>query len=229
MERHSRRQVLSGLTATAIGATGCIARAPTQQRPAGQGEPRSPPKQLSVEGSVVSQATQDSPLTIRYTLRNEGEDQLTVHSQNKQPFLWVTRLHGEAGNAVLLPPNSDEVWAKSLASTPTNGCWRFVTPAGEDAVVGVETDTGSASIEPGDSYAVTHHVYYEGDEGCFPAGSYSRTTRLGFGGVHDEGPLANVRHTLTFGADGNVDLQVDEPVPCDSPRDCHEAKEATNE
>ena len=221
MPRPSRRHLLQALTATAVGVTGCLSSA-GQDQPSPTTESTLPPSdRLSIDGAVVARATSQHPLRIRYTITNENSETITLQSRNKAPLLWIRRLTGDVGSIVLLPPDSNEVYADTLASTQTDGCWRFVTPSGDDAVIGVQTDTGEATIEPGGTYAVDHYAYSDGRDACFPLGTYSQTTTLDFGGVASDGPFVNVRHALTVAPDGTPSVEVTQPEPCASHRDCH--------
>ncbi len=220
MPRPSRRHLLQAVTATALGFPGCLSMTDSTQPSPATDSPLAIRDQLTVDGAVVARATSQHPLRIRYTITNEGSETLTLQSRNKAPLLWIRRLTGDAGAVVLVPPDSSEVFADALASSPIDGCWRFVTRSGDDAVIGVQTDTGEATIEPGGTYSVDHHAYYDGRDACFPPGTYSQTTTLDFGGVQSDGPLLNVHHAVRIASDGTPSVEVGQLEPCDSHRDC---------
>lgn len=220
MQSPSRRQFLAVVPTTTLGIAGCLSTPDSGQPSPTPASTLSPSERLSIDGAVVSRATSQRPLRIRYTITNEGPETLTLQSQNKKPLLWIRRLSGDAGSVVLLPPDSSEVFADALASTPTGGCWRFVTQSGDDAAIGVQTDTGEVAIAPGETYSVDHHAYYDGRDACFPPDAYTQTTTLDFGGVQSDGPFVNVQHALTIASDGTPSVEVDQPEPCDSHRDC---------
>lgn len=229
MGERSRRALLASTIAIGSSLVGCVQSSPSgaDSSPTESPTPLPPHERVTAGGSVVTRATADNPLRVEYRLTNRGRRAVTVQSGNKQPFVFVDRLTGPAGDVVLVPVDVDDV-SSDVASSPTEGCWRFRTPNGADARLGGAMDIDWTTIDPGETYAVRHDVYYEGDEEtCFSPGGYSATTTVSFGGTGEEGSLANIEHALLLETDEEPRLDVGELVPCESYEDCYRRASTT--
>lgn len=128
---------------------------------------------ISTDSEVRRQSNNVYPPVIEFSLTNESDDSFRVSANGKKPFVTFPRLTAESGSIVLLPTTDSRVhW--DVATTRTNGCWRFVDADGNETHF-VDNDIAvSVSLEPGQTHRVTHQLYYDGDESdCFPDGDYT--------------------------------------------------------
>lgn len=218
----SRRRFLSlALPATAM-LGGCeTVRQPTSEagsttstRPTTSSVAHGDPSMLSVGGSVVATPTTERPLTIESTVTNDGRR--SVHlipgRNGGEPLDYLPRFENGAVELVGMPVEQSSVGAFDLATSPVDGCWRFVTENGEEPPRIVISLRGSVEVDPGDTYRVRHHLYQavDGDE-CLPTGTYRATTSLQFGEPDDTGDRFPVAYELTMPGDERPTLTVSLP------------------
>jgi hypothetical protein len=161
--------------------------------------------QVLVETAVVSQPTADRAPTVEFTLTNEGGGEIIASANSNEPFVIVPRLDGTDASVVLLP--SVRKVTSDVAESRTDGCWRFVTPDGDDAKFVYEDDVDRLSLGSGLSHTVQHRLFYDGDENdCFPDGNYTTVHRVRF---HEtESTIAfTVRLTFSDGQISTLDVQ----------------------
>lgn len=156
-----RRRLLATVATSSVTLAGCPSTAEF-------GAPR-----VSAAGKVLQQPTSDRPPAVRFSITNDSDDAITVSANTKKPFVDFPRLTGPTGDLVLLPAVSDRLSAE-LASTRTDGCWRFVDPNGDDARIVYQSVEDRLDLEPDITEYVTHEVRYDGPSGeCFPDGDYT--------------------------------------------------------
>lgn len=191
-----RREFLA--TAAALSVAGC-------SQPAGSELESS----LSADASIVRQASEDTPLTIQFELRNEGSKTLVVSSEDAIPFVVFPRLSGPVGDAILLPPRRSEVTA-DVSASQTDGCWKFVTPEGNDPEIIIEMDANRLSLDPESKHTVRHKIYYDAiDDRCFPSGSYREEHPIRLEESEaDQRPSVTVEPVLTVGEDGTSKIEI---------------------
>lgn len=92
------------------------------------------------------------------------------------------------GELVCFPPNAPHVHTVELAQVPTEGCWRFETPYGDEASLAYNPiEQSTEQITAGKTVQSVHDVYYSGpDDACFPAGEYGTAVSLRFGTSEDQ-------------------------------------------
>lgn len=182
-----RRRLLSTVAASTGMIAGCSSRGGVE-RP-----------DVSVEAAVVSQPTEDRPPTITFRFTNKGGKEITASANNKEPFVYFPRLDGPRGSAVLLP--GVRGIGSDAADSPTDGCWRFVSATGEEAILWMNDDIERLTLGSGLYHDVQHRVFYEGDENsCFPDGTYSEAHQVEF---HDTESTMTYTVRLSF-SDGRI-------------------------
>lgn len=164
----NRRRLLATMATSAVAFAGCTSSSGEDTRV------------VSTDSGIHEQPTDYHPPEIRFSLTNESDDPITVSANNKEPFVYFTRITGDSGPIVLLPLSSNEVWA-DVASTRTNGCWRFVDADGNKTVIGAQTDIDQLTLQPGRTHHVAQRLFYEGEASdCFPDGDYTAEHTLEF-------------------------------------------------
>lgn len=182
-----RRQLL-GVLAASTGATGGCSVLE------GEAEPR-----VTVETAIVTQPSGERHPTVEFTFTNEGDEEVTVSSGSKKPFVLFPRLEGPTGEVVLIPGG----WRfrSDVADSRTDGCWRFVTDEGDDAKIETTDDIDRITLGPGQYHLASHRIYYAGpDEHCFPDGDYTSTHVVEF---HDIDATVEFDVRMAF-SDGRI-------------------------
>lgn len=167
---------------------------------------------VSFESIVLAQARENEPPTVNLRVHNDSSEALTLSSDGHQPFMYFPRLDGEAGSMVLLPESSGELGA-DVASTQQNGCWRFLTPEGDEPDIVIRMDEDKVELPPDRAYTVRHELYYKGADRCFPDGEYSKQQSIQIEAV-EEGNTREILTETTVTIDQNAitDVSIDGPI-----------------
>lgn len=183
----NRRQLLGVLAASTGVMGGCAVLG-------GEEEPR-----VTVETAIVTQPSGERHPTVEFTFANEGDEEITVSSESKKPFVLFPRLAGSTGGVVLIPGG----WriSSDVADSRIDGCWRFVTDEGDDPKIETTDDIDRITLGPGQYHLVSHRVYYDGpDDHCFPDGDYTSTHVVEF---HDIDATVEFEVRMAF-SDGQI-------------------------
>ena len=162
----SRRQTLRLLVASftiSVGGCSTLGDSPTrtQETPTNSPTPQDP--QFSFSASMVQQATESHPPRFEASLKNEGNQSVTV--KYRQFLLWPPRL--EPLDKLLIFPAPDKGNVRPYS--PTNGCW--TQP--EDRVVTEQLILNIEDLSPGDSHMETFSIWDQTKrETCYPPGEY---------------------------------------------------------
>lgn len=173
----NRRHLLATIATSTAAFAGCIT---------GSGDNTS---RISTNSEIRKQPTDDHPPEIVFSLTNESDEPITVSANNEKPFVNFSRLTGKSGTLVLLPITDTHISA-AVASTRTNGCWRFVDADGNETHIVHDSIADQLTLQPGLTHHVTHKLFLEGEEsGCFSDGDYTTDHTMEF---HDS------ERTMTF-------------------------------
>lgn len=151
---------------------------------------------ISTDSEVRRQSSNVYPPVIEFSLTNESDDPFRISANGKKPFVNFPRLTAESSSLVLLPTTDPHLhW--DVATTRTNGCWRFVDADGNETHVVYNDIADSVSLEPGQTHRVTHQLYYDGDDSdCFPDGDYTADHTVEFHDAEKTVPF-NVQVTVS--------------------------------
>ena len=128
---------------------------------------------IATDSEVREHPSADRPPVVSFALTNVSDEPITVSANEMKPFVYFPRLTGESGALVLIPGNDPHVYA-DVASTPTDGCWRFADDEGEETYVVTNSIADRITLEPDQVHRVNQQLYYEGEEDdCFQDGDYS--------------------------------------------------------
>ena len=166
---------------------------------------------LEHTASIIAQPSDQQPAELRLVLKNEGDETITVEPFSAgRPLENVGPAVGEQGEGVLLPRNTDtiSIAGGEVPGSPTNGCWRF--EPGETGTIEWTMADYQAKIEPGNTYAVEHGVYYDGPEDvCFPAGTYRTENHLELIPRDGESRVIEFEYVLEVDASGTFSATVE--------------------
>lgn len=231
MSRLSRRAVLGAGAVLVESLAGCSSSPSVEYVSPGESEAFDttpadvpPAEWVSAGASVSSEATPNHPLRLELTLTNEASRPLAVSdTRTYGPLVYFPSLTGRTGSAVLVPRDNDRVFTDG-EPTWTGECWRFVTSTGDPVHIGVMSGRGPVAVDPDETAAVRHDVYFRGDtEECFPAGNYRGAHVLDLTGANsmEKGPYVLLQYVLSIGTDGPPSITVRGPEQCDSIRSCN--------
>lgn len=166
----NRRRLLATVATSAVAFAGCTSSSGEDTRV------------VSTDSEIRKQPTADHPPEIKFSLTNESDDPITVSANASKPFVSFSRfrLTGDTGSLVLFPV-SDLHHHADVASTRTNGCWRFVDTDGNETYIVANSVEDRLTLGPGLTHHVTQRLYYEGEENdCFPDDNYTADHTLEF-------------------------------------------------
>lgn len=121
---------------------------------------------------------------------------------------------GETVDLVLVPAEDPGagVTYPDLASSPVDGCWRFVDTEGNTPTRAPVSTHLAATLAPGETYAIRHEVYHDGDsETCFPGDPYRTSAAVVFVAPGGRSEPFAFTYTLSVGGDGEPTVAVDGP------------------
>lgn len=209
----TRREVLQhGVVAGSLAFAGCV-------QTLRNGDSLSPEITTTTEesgvlehtASIITQPSDMQPAKLRLVLKNDGDETITVDPFSAgRPLEDVGPVVGKQGDGVLLPRNTDtfSIAGGEVPDSPTNGCWRF--EPGETGTIEWTMYEYRAEIEPGETYAVEHGVYYDGPEDvCFPPGTYRTENRLEFIPRDGESRVVEFEYVLEVDASGTFSATVE--------------------
>jgi hypothetical protein len=165
---------------------------------------------LEHTASIIAQPSDQQPAELRLLLENDGGETITVEPFSAgRPLENVGPVVGERGDGVLFPRNTDtfSIAGGEVPDSPTNGCWRF--EPGETGTIEWTMAEYRTKIEPGETYAVEHGVYYDGPEdACFPVGAYWTENRLELTPRNEESRVVEFEYVLKVDASGTFSATV---------------------
>jgi len=165
---------------------------------------------LSASATVAQQPTADAPPTIELALENTGDREVPVRpaDHNGYPMEGVLAWPSDDPYFVWIPPESEHVSLSEHPDSRRDGCWRLSEGA-EPAVADIRQHR---TIVPGESFAVTHEVFFHGSpDGCFSAGEYSVDATFAAAETDEDGPVFTATYTLTIADDGTFSMTADGP------------------
>lgn len=207
MKYRSRRGVLGAAVSLAAATAGCQSVLPG----GGTDDPEFDPTVLSASAAVVHQPTTDRPPTIELALENTGDSAWPVRpvDHNGYPMEGVLAWPDGQPYFVWIPPESDHVSLPEHPESRRDGCWRVP----EDAEPAVADIRQHRTIDPGESFAVTHHVFFHGSpDGCFSPGEYEIDASFAAAETEADGPEFGVTYRLTVDEDGEFSMAADGPA-----------------
>lgn len=164
----NRRRLLAIVTTSTTAFAGCASSS---------GEKTN---RVSTGGEVRKQPIDDHPPEIQFSLTNESDDSITVSANNEKPFVNFPRLTVDSGSLVLLPTTDPHIHA-DVASTQTDGCWRFVDADGNEIYVYHDDIDDRLTLKSGGTHRVIHRLFYDGEgSDCFPEGDYTADHTIEF-------------------------------------------------
>ncbi len=186
----SRRSFLRASIPLTAGLAGCGSTSNDEQ-PTATATTASPPS-LTYFASVIDQADEHRPLTVRVGVENESERELRLAPGGRsRPLEDLDRFEG-ATELILIPTGGTGVTGVNLRDDPVEGCWRFVDAEGESTSKAAISTSVPTTIPAGFRYTVRHHVYQVADaDPCLPQGSYrsSHTLYVGYRRSDQEFPV----------------------------------------
>jgi hypothetical protein len=206
-----RREVLQhGVVAGSLAFSGCIQTLRNGDSLSPETTTTEKLGALKHTASIIAQPSDQQPAKLRLVLKNEGDETITVDPlATGHPLEDAGPLVGERGDGVLLPRNTDtiSIAGGEVPDSPTNGCWRF--EPGETGTIEWTMYEYRTKIEPGETYAVKHGVYYDGPEdACFPAGAYRTENRLELTPRDGESRVVEFEYVLKVDASGTFSATV---------------------
>lgn len=177
------------------------------------------PSDFSASAQLVHQPSVETPPTLELSLTNTSDEALAVKStkNNGDPLEGIRAWPDGEPYFVMIPPNSSNVKLSEYPEQRRNGCWRLP----EDAEPLVASMRGRPTLDPGESWMVTHHAYYYGSaENCFSPGEYALEEALAVGesreDVADETePAVAVTYSVTVREDGTFAASAGNPHSVD--------------
>lgn len=165
------------------------------------------PSAIGASAAVVSQASADSPPVAELELTNRSDRPVPVTptGEGGLPMEYLGPLYGDGENdcrVIFFPTAPDHVSVRggSLPDERRDGCWRFPRAEGDDYVGVVVENLGfDVTVDPGETYARRHRIYYDGADACYPASTYEATTGL----VLSEGMSGGPTFTLAYSLDAS--------------------------
>jgi len=199
----SRRFVLATAASALVATAGC-------QVFSSGGSGGFDPSVFSASASV-DQPTADRPPTVELSLTNTGERAWPVHGADHDgyPMEGVLAWPDSRPPFVWIPPESEHVNLGEHSDSRREGCWRLPESA-EPAVADIRT---SRTIEPGETFTVTHDVFFDGPpDACFPPGEYEVEASFAVAETNEDGPEFGVTYRLTIDEVGTFSMAADEPA-----------------
>lgn len=169
------------------------------------------PSAFAATARVVHQPTDDHPPTIELALENTGDSTWPVRpaDHNGYPMEGVLAWPSDDPYFVWIPRESEHVSLSERPESRRDGCWRLPEGA-EPAVADIRQHR---TIDPGESFAVTHHVFFHGSpDGCFSAGEHAVDASFAVAETGEEGPEFSVTFQQTVADDATFSMSADGPA-----------------
>ena len=176
---------------------------------------------LSVGASIEDQATDERPATMTLTVTNGGEREIPLTpaaptNEGGLPLEHLFPFEGDSSRVIAFPtePRHVHVYGGREPKERVDGCWRFLTSEGEAAGIAVENLGFEATLGPGETYTIQHHLYYDGSGGsCRDEGVYRTTAGVKIAGSMEPGPVLELDYALTVDGSGRVSIAVESSAP----------------
>lgn len=211
MNNKTRRYVLALSASTLTSIAGCQEVLSTNSNSADSTETNTTefrPSVFEASASVRRQPSADHPPTIQLALENTGDTAWPVRpaDHNGYPMEGVLAWPDGRPYFVWIPPESGHVSLSERPDARRDGCWRLP----EGARPAVADIRQHRTIGPGESFAVTHDVFFHGSpEGCFSAGEYSVDASFTVAETGEDGPEFGATFRLTVAEDGTFSMSAE--------------------